>query len=114
MRPFLRVLSLLCSLACSSAFAESFTLTAEDWARPRSGEALVRHPALAGAVEAFGRLADGVIVVRHSADEAGQLWGEELRSWLVALGVASTQIKLESRVEVHGVLILNVTARGNL
>jgi hypothetical protein len=111
MRRFFLTCLLLFPLAVA---AGPFTLNAEDWARPRSGEALVRLPALSGALEAFERQADGVLVIRHSADEAGQLWADELRGWLVALGVSSARIKFDARVDVQGVLLLDVVARENL
>jgi len=106
------MLWLLCS---APAFAGPVTLNAEDWARPRSGEALARMTALAETMGAFEReMEKGVIVISHSADEAGQLWAGDLRSWLIALGVSSARIKLESRVDVQGVLILDVIAREKL
>ena len=37
---------------------------------------------------------NGHILVRYPGGEEGVLWAEELRGWLVALGVTSTQIKV--------------------
>jgi hypothetical protein len=93
-------------------FAEPITLTAEDWARPRSGAALTQHAGLAHIVRAFERQPDSAIVIAHSTGEDGQLWAEELRSWFVALGVSSTRLQLESRPGLQEVLILDVRAVG--
>ena len=109
MRYFLSSLLLLFSLP---GFAEPTTLTAEDWARPRSGAALAQHEGLARLVQAFEREPDRVIVIAHGTGEDGQLWAEELRSWLVALGVSSARLQLESRPGLHEALILDVRAGG--
>ena len=96
------------------ALAEPITLTADDWARPRSGEVVASHPLVARIVDAFEHKPDSAIVIAHASGEAGQLWAEELRSWLVALGVGSDCIRLESRPELHDALILDVRERAAL
>ena len=70
------------------------TVTAEQWARPRSGEAVAQLPGLVRLVEAFDRNPSQRLVVRHASGDDGTLWAEELRSWLVALGVPSVNIEL--------------------
>lgn len=93
-------------------FAEPITLTAEDWAQPRSGAALTQHAGLVRLVQAFERQPDNAIVIAHSTGEEGQLWAEELRSWFVALGISSTRLQLESRPELREALILDVRTAG--
>lgn len=109
MRYFLLTLLLLFS---SPVFAESITLTTEDWARPRSGESLTQHAGLARLVQSFERQPDGAIAIAHGTGEDGQLWAEELRSWFVALGVSSARLQLESRPGLQDALILDVRAVG--
>ena len=70
------------------------TVTAEQWARPRSGETVAQMPELGRLVEAFDRNPSQRLVVRHASGDDGTLWAEELRSWLVALGVPSVNIEL--------------------
>ncbi len=70
------------------------TVTAEQWARPRSGEAVARLPELVRLVEALDRNPSQRLVVRHASGDDGTLWAEELRSWFVALGVPSVNIEL--------------------
>jgi hypothetical protein len=70
-------------------------ITADDWARPRSGESLVQMPALQRTVRDFLSQSDERgrrILIRHPRGEEGVLWAEELRSWLVALGIPSAAI----------------------
>ena len=75
------------------------TLSADDWARPRSGDSLGQMPALQGTVREYlgetGREGRR-IVIRHPPGEEGVLWAEELRGWLVALGVPSADIAVDS------------------
>lgn len=70
------------------------TVTAEQWARPRSGEAVAQLPELGRLVETLDRNPSQRLVVRHASGDDGTLWAEELRSWLVALGVPSMNIEL--------------------
>lgn len=82
------------------------TVTAEQWARPRSGEAVAALPGLARLVELLDRDPSQRLVVRYASGDDGALWAEELRSWLVALGVPSAGIELETgHAEVDSLLI---------
>ena len=94
----------------SAAWAEPVTLSAADWARPRSGTALVQQPALARAVQALEKSPRATVLIAHPRDEAGQLWAEELRAWLVALGISSAQIYLEPRPTLRDELVLDLRA----
>ena len=109
-----RFLLVVMFLVVSTAFAEPLALTSADWARPRTGEALARQPALNELLKAFEREKDGVIVIAHATGEAGQLWAQELRGWLIALGVTSARIRLVARPELNDTLILDVHKREDL
>ncbi len=94
----LPILVMLIGTAVSSAESVQI-ITADDWARPRSGELLVRMPALKRTVRDYlgpqGSRSDAGgrhIVIRHPRGEDGDLWAEELRGWLVALGIPSAAI----------------------
>ncbi len=76
--------------------AASLAVTAEQWARPRSGSGIAQLPGLAALVEAVERDAANRLVIRFAGGDEGSLWAEELRSWLVALGLPSARIALES------------------
>jgi hypothetical protein len=88
----LLVVSLL--LLPVSLRAESFSIDDEIWSRPRSGEVWLRHPAVAQVLAAFERAPSSRIVLTHMASDDGLLWAEELRSWLVALGVPSSRTEV--------------------
>jgi hypothetical protein len=97
----IRVLPLLIMLiyaaVCSADSVE--TITADDWARPRTGESLVDMPALKRTVRDYLGHKSGPdnrrgqrILIRHPRGEEGVLWAEELRGWLIALGVPFADI----------------------
>jgi len=71
-----------------------FTLSADEWARPRSGEVIPEFAPVRAAVSYWGRSADAVIVVRYPGEDSGELWAAELRDWLISLGVPSDYIRL--------------------
>ena len=86
--------------------AESVTITADQWARPRSGEAIIHLERLHEVIEALDQSADNQITIRHAAGESGTLWAEELRSWLVSLGIPSRRIVLDVGLEQSDVIIV--------
>jgi hypothetical protein len=79
------------SLVCSE---EAWLISAEEWTRPRHGEWLVQHPALGGAVLQLQQEPQSRLQLRYPGGDEGVLWAEELHSWLVALGIASSRIEL--------------------
>jgi len=116
----LPLLIMLISISVCSAESVQ-VITAEDWARPRSGESLVRMPALKRTVRDYlnqkgnqkGSLNDQRgqrISIRHPRGEEGVLWAEELRGWLVALGIPSADIALNpesSRIDAIELAVMD-------
>jgi hypothetical protein len=75
-------------------YAETaWTLSAEEWARPRHGEWLVAHPALSAALNKLQQSPQSVLQLRYPGGDEGVLWAEELQAWLVALGLESERIE---------------------
>ena len=77
--------------------AEPVRLTADQWSRPRAGAMIVQFPELNRAVERFERQPNGILLIRHDPADDGVLWAAELRSWLVALGIPSSRIRLQAQ-----------------
>lgn len=87
---FLRVISvafLFIAVGRVSAAGNTWLLGADEWARPRDGAAMVQMRPLPEVVEAWAREPGQRLVVRYPGGEEGLLWANELRSWLVALGI---------------------------
>ncbi len=80
-------------------WAESVTISAERWATPRSGETVAAWPELRELMATFDRKPGSQLVIRYARGENGSLWAEELRSWLVSLGVPSSRINLKDDLQ---------------
>jgi hypothetical protein len=69
-------------------------ISADEWARPHGGASLATNAGLREVIQGFREKAGREIVIRYHGGDAGQLWAEELRDWLVAMGVPSSAIVL--------------------
>lgn len=96
-------------LLSGAAQAAEYSIHAEVWARPRSGDTLLALPALQKLLRDFDATAGATIEIRYPGGEEGVLWAEELQDWLVALGVPSPRIEtvVGSGVEDSIHLLLN-------
>lgn len=85
--------------AVAGAAGARHTISAEEWARPRSGDLIVRLPAASGRVYDYLQAPGSHLVIRYAGGEDGQVWAEELRAWLVALGIPSSDLELSPGAE---------------
>lgn len=116
----LPLLIMLVSMTVCSAESVQI-ITAEDWARPRTGESLVRMPALKRTVRDYLEQKSNQkssqndrrgqhISIRHPRGEEGVLWAEELRGWLIALGIPSADITMSpqsSRIDAVELAVMD-------
>ena len=65
-------------------------------------------PGLNTAVDAFLRRSEAIIVIHHPAEEEGLFWAEELKGWLVALGIESASVRLVPAPVPSGVIELYI------
>lgn len=96
-RTGVRIALLLSLAAVSSVQASSvrlFTLSADDWARPRSAAVIVEMAPVRAAVNYWLQIDRALMVIRYPGEDSGELWAAELRDWLVSLGVSTSRIKL--------------------
>jgi hypothetical protein len=99
----------VCFLGAGAALAEDrWSLSGEAWARPRSGAGLVAMEPLGEVVRHLQENDEQRLFIGHPGGEEGSLWAHELRSWLVALGIPSRRIQLQSGSRQAGVLELRV------
>lgn len=95
LRAMNRVLPSVLLLLASSTWAapaDQWTLTAEEWLRPRDGQRVLGFDALAAAVQAWDYSPGSAITIQYPGGDEGLLWATQLRDWLVALGVPSAAI----------------------
>jgi len=104
---------LLLLLMPSTVFADSLSISAEQWAHPRSGATITQWPALDRLIESFDRQPRGYFVIHHAGGDEGILWAEEFRSWLVALGIPSARIRLEPDMGEHDRIKLEISNEGD-
>ncbi|MDD3517164.1 MAG: hypothetical protein PHQ14_02355 [Chromatiales bacterium] len=97
-----------------SAQETVYTVSAEEWARPHRGIALVTHPGLRAAVAELDAAPDRRLLIRYPGGEAGMLWVAQLRSWLVALGIPSEVIDAEPGAATPENIELVVREKGAL
>lgn len=103
MRPPVLVLVLLL-LSPPPVWAQSVTISAERWATPRNGQNVAAWSELRELMTAFDRKPGSQLVIRFARGENGSLWAEELRSWLVSLGVPSNRINLRDDLQRRDIL----------
>ena len=116
MRSLLLLVALLTPPAlladAASAPPDAYSLTADQWAQQRSGNALLKLQPLHDVVQAW--LADPAahIVIRHAASDAGNLWAGELSDWLVSLGVPADHIEKRASADQADDAVTLLVQRG--
>lgn len=91
-----------------------FTLSADEWARPRTGAVIPQLAAVRSAVNYWGRGGDKAMIIRYPGEDTGELWAAELRDWLISLGVPSDYILLSSGTLAADEIKLEVGNRDEL
>lgn len=87
-------------------------LTLEQWAVPRSAGAVVSMPALSRTLQDFQATPNPSLRIHHPGGESGSLWAAELRSWLIALGVPSTDLEMRPGSANIDVIQLEIVSGG--
>jgi hypothetical protein len=85
-----------------AGLAESWTLSADDWARPRGGEMLLSLEPVAAAAEAWVTAPERRLVLVYPGGESGEIWAAELRDWLAAMGVDPRRIEMHAGSAADG------------
>ena len=91
MRSLLLILALSLP-AAAWADSASYSISADQWALPRSGSALLQLAPFSGAVRDWVAHPGARIVIVNSGSDQASLWAGELSDWLVALGVPTEDI----------------------
>lgn len=72
----------------------STELRSETWDMSRHGEVMLKMPELSKITKAWMLNPQQVIELRYPGGEEGELWVEELKDWLVSLGVPSSAVRI--------------------
>ena len=86
-------------------------LSADEWARPRSGDRILDLAPVRDIVNTMLASPDDVLVVSYPGGEAGALWATELRDWLVALGLPHERIELRAGALRDDLVVLRLEQR---
>lgn len=87
-----------------SAQSVNIQLRAETWDIPRHGEALLKVPELATILQKWMLNPQQKIELRYPGGEEGELWVEELKDWLVSLGVPSNAIQVSPGSDAEDII----------
>lgn len=88
---------LLALMACffvAPSLAQSFTVPGEFWLSPRSGQAVRAEPQLQQAFAVYLQSDTVRLRLHHQKRDESTAQAEELRGWLIALGVEAERIEL--------------------
>lgn len=92
----IRLLTLFVALGTWSlnASAERFVVPAQFWFDARSGESVSSDPVLSQAVKRFLQHPKSTLVIHHLRQDESIAHAEELRGWLLALGLEASRLSL--------------------
>jgi len=94
MKSIILIISTLLSLPAWAGVAGETALGPAFWATPRSAESVAANEPLAQLVRALGRDPEAQLRLSYPSGEWGELWGQELKAWLIALGVSVDRLEL--------------------
>ena len=106
----IHILFLLASFTSINVFAQSegVRLTSESWETHRHGEAILKNEAIADIIVAWLEKPQQYLEIRYPGGEEGELWVEELRDWLVSLGISSSAIQLIPGSEAKDIINISL------
>jgi hypothetical protein len=93
-----------------AAGAEVYAVPAQFWLSPRSGEIVRAEPMVAQAVQRFLVRPRARLVLHHAREDESMAHAEELRGWLIALGLEAQRIELAETGGVDRTVKIEVTA----
>ena len=95
-RLLLSLLLFSLSLPLAANSLRIFTLSADEWARPRTGEVIPEFDALRAAVSYWDKGTNYAVLIRYPGEDSGEIWASELRDWFISLGIPSDYLLLVS------------------
>jgi hypothetical protein len=81
-------------LSASLSAAEVELLHANEWSVPKKAETILAMPAIQKSMKKLLKNENSFLKLKYPGGDEGTLWVNELRSWLIALGLSSNRIEL--------------------
>lgn len=69
-------------------------LHANEWSVPKQASTVLAMPAIHKSMKKMQINVNSLLKIKYPGGDEGTLWVNELRSWLIALGLSSKQIEL--------------------
>ena len=69
-------------------------LHANEWSVPKQASTVLEMPAIHKSMKKMQINANSLLKIKYPGGDEGTLWVNELRSWLIALGLSSKRIEL--------------------
>lgn len=89
-----KLAALLALLWAAPSVAQTFSIPGEFWLAPRSGQTIRAEPQLQQAFAAYLQSERTRLRVHHQKRDESIAQAEELRGWLIALGVEAERIEM--------------------
>jgi hypothetical protein len=106
-------LVLFCSVLQANT-VRIFSLSADAWARPRSGQILPQLEPVRLAVAYWETGTDAAIMLSYPGEDSGEIWASELKDWLISLGISSDYILLSKGLQAEDEINILVGNRREL
>ena len=71
-------------------------ITQQQWSIPKKAKSILAIPALQSVMNILSNKSSKMLLVKYPGGDVGVLWASELKAWLVALGLTSSRIELQS------------------
>jgi len=79
----------------ANTFASDIELLhANEWSVPKQTATLLAMPAIHKSMQKLQKNVNSLLKIKYPGGDEGTLWANELRSWLIALGLSSKRIEL--------------------
>ena len=88
------IITILLFFVTNSFASDIELLHANEWSVPKQTRTLLAMPAISKSMHKLQNNDNSLLKIKYPGGDEGTLWANELRSWLVALGLSSKRIEL--------------------
>lgn len=88
------VITIFMFYASNTLAADIELLHANEWSVPKQTSTILSMPAIHNSIQKLKTNTKSFLRIKYPGGDEGTLWVNELRSWLIALGLSSKRIEL--------------------